>query len=328
MAIKVTCSCGETAFVKDEYAGRTGQCRACKAPVVVGQPSPSPAGTAIPVPSPAHDFSQSTVERMAPAPPPEPASRPVACPDPLFGRDKFLLRQKHLAINEKYSVWDENGTAILFVERPVHLLRNLLALLGGLSAGGAIFAVLGFTFKMVPESAQIAYFSVGALLAVVAIIVVYVRLEMKRHVEFYRDESRSMKVLRVMQDKKFEIITATFTVTDAAGKLIGSFRKNYLYDILRKQWECRDRGGTLLFIAREDSIIKSILRRFFGPLLGLLRLNFIYCDPQNGDVMGTFDRSFTLFDRYVLDMSQDDGNRIDRRLALAMGVMLDTGERR
>ena len=70
------------------------------------------------------------------------------------------------------------------------------------------------------------------------------------------------------------------------------------------------------------------MRRLFGPLLGLLRLNFIYCDPQTGDVMGIFNRSFTLFDRYVLDMSQDAGNRIDRRLAFAMGVMLDTGERR
>ncbi|WP_279384179.1 hypothetical protein [Geotalea toluenoxydans] len=41
-----------------------------------------------------------------------------------------------------------------------------------------------------------------------------------------------------------------------------------------------------------------------------------------------FNRSFTILDRYVLDMTQDNGQRIDRRLALAMGVLLDTGERR
>jgi hypothetical protein len=49
---------------------------------------------------------------------------------------------------------------------------------------------------------------------------------------------------------------------------------------------------------------------------------------KNGDVIGILNRSFTILDRYVLDMSPDAGNRIDRRLALAMGVMLDTGERR
>jgi uncharacterized protein YxjI len=274
------------------------------------------------------DFSQPTVERLNHVPKLEAVPCPSVCTDPLFGRDKYLLRQKHLAINEKYTVWDEKGAPLFFVERPAHLLRNLLALLGGLTAGGIIFSLLGFTFQALPDSFQSIYLLVGSLLAIVVIILVYVQLELKRHVEFYGDESRRTKVLRVMQDKKFEIFSATFTVTDAAGKCVGSFRKNYLYDLLRKKWECRDSGGTLLFIAREDSIIKSILRRLLGPMFGLLRLNFIFCDPRSGDVVGIFNRSFTILDRYVLDMSRDRGNRIDRRLALAMGVMLDTGERR
>lgn len=314
-------------MVSDEYAGRTGQCHACKAPVTVGLPSPSPAEPASPV-LPVRDFSQPTVERLAHAPEPKPAPRPMASADPLFGRDKFLMRQKHLAINEKYTVWDENGAPIFFVERPAHLLRNILALFGGLAAGGTIFTLLGFTYQIMPDSIQPAYLLAGSLLAFVVIILVYVRLELKRHVEFYGDESKRTKLLRIMQDKKFEILSATFTVTDAAGKHVGSFRKNYLYDIIRKRWECRDSGGTLLFIAREDSIIKSILRRLLGPLLGLLRMNFVFCDPHSGDTIGIFNRSFTILDRYVLDMSPDRGNRIDRRLALAMGVMLDTGERR
>lgn len=46
--------------------------------------------------------------------------------------------------------------------------------------------------------------------------------------------------------------------------------------------------GTVLYLAKEDSLILSMLRRFIGPLFG------------------TF----------------------DRRLAPALGVMLDTGERR
>lgn len=322
MAIKVTCSCGATDMVKDEYAGRTGQCRTCKAPVTVGLPAPSPVASHPLLQPPAGDFSQPTLERMASV------SRPAACADPLFGRDMFLLRQKHLAINEKYVVWDENGTPLFFVERPAHLLRNLFALIGGFAAGGTIFALLGFTFQAMPDSLQPTYILAGSLLAIFVIILVYVRLELKRHVEFYGDETKRTKLLRVMQDKKFELLSATFTVTDAEGKQIGSFRKNHLYDLIRKQWECRDRNGTFIFIAREDSIIKSILRRLLGPMLGLLRLNFIFCDPHSGNTIGIFNRSFTILDRYVIDMSLDSGNRIDRRLALAMGVMLDTGERR
>jgi uncharacterized protein YxjI len=315
-------------MVKDEFAGRTGQCRACKAPVTVGLPSPPPAEPASPAPPPARDFSQPTVERLARKPAAAATPEPAAEADPRFDRDTFLLRQKHLAINEKYTVWDENGAPLFFVERPAHLLRNLLALFGGLAAGGAIFSLLGFTFQAMPDSLQPFYLLVGSLFAVLVVILVYVQLEMKRHVEFYGDESRRTKLLRVMQDKKLELFTATFTVTDGRGKPVGSFRKNYLYDFFRKQWECRDSGGTLLFIAREDSIIKSILRRLLGPMLGLLRINFIFIDSVSGDTIGEFNRSFTILDRYVLDMDQDRGRRIDRRLALAMGVMLDTGERR
>ena len=49
----------------------------------------------------------------------------------------------------------------------------------------------------------------------------------------------------------------------------------------------------------------------------------------------TIRRFFTLYfipliplDRYVLDMSGDLSRTLDRRIALALGVMLDTGERR
>ena len=172
------------------------------------------------------------------------------------------------------------------------------------------------------------YVFLGIMLGIVTIFVVYIALEQKRHVEFYRDEGRGEKLLRVIQDSKIQLLTATYTVTDAAGTSIGTFSKNYLWDIIFKRWDCRDPRGRMLFKAREDSFVKALLRRFLGPLLGLLRLDFVFCDPVSGDELGRFNRSFTLLDRYVLDMANDRGRRIDRRLALAMGVMLDTGEKR
>jgi len=45
-------------------------------------------------------------------------------------------------------------------------------------------------------------------------------------------------------------------------------------------------------------------------------------------VVGEFNRKFTLLDRYVLDLKADGARVLDRRVALALGVMLDTGERR
>jgi hypothetical protein len=45
-------------------------------------------------------------------------------------------------------------------------------------------------------------------------------------------------------------------------------------------------------------------------------------------VIGEFNRKFSLFDKYVLDMSADRSLELDRRMAVALAVMLDTGERR
>ena len=74
--------------------------------------------------------------------------------------------------------------------------------------------------------------------------------------------------------------------------------------------------------------ILSLLRRLIGPLFGLLRTNFIFLPAGSEDVIGEFKRKFTILDRYVLDMSADPQRLMDRRIALALGLMLDTGERR
>ena len=49
---------------------------------------------------------------------------------------------------------------------------------------------------------------------------------------------------------------------------------------------------------------------------------------ESDEVIGEFNRKFTILDRYVLDLKADGARSMDRRVALALGVMLDTGERR
>jgi hypothetical protein len=90
----------------------------------------------------------------------------------------------------------------------------------------------------------------------------------------------------------------------------------------------RSKGGSVLCVAKEDSIILSLLRRVLGPFFGLLRTNYLITRGSGDTVVGEFKRKFTILDRYVLDLSLDRRRDLDRRLALALGVMLDTGERR
>ena len=157
--------------------------------------------------------------------------------------------------------------------------------------------------------------------------IVSILLYKKRNVTIYRDKSKQDPILKILQDKKVEILTATFTLRDTNGDL-ARFRKNYLYDIFRKRWNCYAPNGSLICVAKEDSLILSLLRRFLGTFFGLLRTNFIIVQGDSDRVIGEFNRNFTILDRYVLDMSADQQHILDRRIAIAIGIILDTGERR
>ena len=250
--------------------------------------------------------------------------------DPSFERDKFLLRQKLLTISEKYYVFDENNKKILFAMRPSGSGTNALAVFAGLLAMVVIIYVavtMASHFKDPTTKAMLVGFSI--IVGFFAWIIVAVALSAKRHLKIFKDESRRGKLLEVKQINKFHFFTGRYEIYDKRNNLLARLEKNYLYDIIRKRWTCFLPDGSILCTVKEDSIALSLARRIFGTMLGALRTNYIFLTGTlQVDVVGKFDRKFTIFDRYVLDMSADQRHLIDRRIALAIGVMLDTGEKR
>jgi uncharacterized protein YxjI len=297
MSIQATCACGATYQLKDEYAGRLVACPKCGQSCRAGVPPGIPAG--------------------------------ATGGDPVFARDQFLLRQKHLSVSEKYYVGDEQGQSILFVERPAHLLRNLAAIMGGILAGLVLGTILSVLSQILPtEEARNLGLVAAWVAGLAALAAVAVALSRKRDVHFYRDDTRRELVLQVFQDQKIALIHATYTIADAGGQVLGRLDKNHLYNLFRKRWNCTDATGKLVCVAREDSAILSLLRRLLGPFFGLLRTNFILFAPDEIQVLGEFNRKFTILDRYALKLTDGPGGALNRRLAVALGVMLDTGERR
>ena len=291
MTIEYSCTCGREFGFDDKFAGQEITCPDCKAKILV------------------------------PAAPPKP---PQA--DSIFERDTFLINQK-IRIDEKYAITDDAGHDLLFVVRPRHLLRNVAALLGGITAGLA-FAAL-FFWAAPARGALTAVMAVIALVGFFPVtIAVTLLLSKLRDTTFYRDESLAERLLTITPDKKFQPIVATYTIRDARGTPLAHLRKNYLYNFIRKRWHMDAPGGTEICMAIEDSALKAFLRRFIGPLFGLLRTNFEIQLGDSDKVVGMFNRRMTLLDRYVLDLTSDPERTMDRRLALALGVMLDTGERR
>ena len=294
MPVSVVCECSNTFSLKDEYAGRMVKCPSCGASVRAGTTEFTPDSQA----------------------------------DPIFGRDMFLMRQQAFRINERYDISDERGQPLLFVERPAHFLRNAFAVLAAVGTGG------GWIWLMIAAAESVGAGTLSNIIAMVGVsgfipiaAVVGMKLSRKRHVHFYTNADKTVRLLEVIQDQKVHFINATFTIHDAQGVVVARLRKNYLFNFFRRKWEVLNPDGGVEWVAREDSIIISLARRIV-PYMNLLRTNFIFQRAGSDRVIGEFKRKFTILDRYVLDLTADRARAFDRRIAVALGVMLDTGERR
>ncbi len=337
MPVAVDYACGARFNLKDEFAGKRLKCSKCggmvTAPALVD---------GLPMGAGHVDLPSAAPASGASAPPPLPltyAAPGVSDPADLFGRDRFLLRQKHLSISTKYYVWDDQGRTIAFIERPAHFFQNLLALLAALLVGIGLGGGLALGLASVAkgnQNLQGGLAIAGVIVGILSAIVVGVALSAKRHIHFYADDARTRKLLEITQDNKWQVLNANYTVFTPAGEAIARLRKNYLYNLIRKRWYVFAPGaaastepGEMLAMAKEDSILLSLLRRVIGGALGaMMRTNFVILQGTSERVIGEFNRKFTVLDRYVLDMSADPGHTLDRRIALALGVLLDTGERR
>jgi hypothetical protein len=146
----------------------------------------------------------------------------------------------------------------------------------------------------------------------------------------YTDDSKEHLLLEVLQDRKFNIIRATFTVQDPQHGRLGHLEKYFLWNLIRRRWYVYGPDGQLHMLAKEDSLIMSLMRRILPPIIAVFiaRTNFVMHMHNDPKTLGEFNRRFTLFDKYVLDMSNDREHALDRRMAIALGVLLDTGERR
>lgn len=294
--IVVACPCGEVYELRPEYAGRLLECAVCSRRLRAGHPPGTPR---LPTPE----------------------------LDPAFDHDVFLLNQRAFTIRSKYEVWTEEGKPVLYVERPTYPVRTVAAYVVGFMAAAM---VIGWWASLAAAAGDVAASLLGLVglgLGAATFVVVSMSARPVRHVTVYRDDSRREVMLKVFQDQRVAITTRTYSVSTATGEPLARLRKVYIHNLVRKRWYVETPAGERSLIALEDSVVLSLLRRILGAFFGLLRTNFLLVRPE-GEVVGEFNRKFTVFDRYVLDLAGDPDRTVDRRVALALGVMLDTGERR
>jgi len=153
------------------------------------------------------------------------------------------------------------------------------------------------------------------------------KLKVHADIHLFDDEGKTRELLTIKDRSVFDA-NATMDVMDVeTGQLLGSFKRKALASLLRRTWQIVDSSGATVGYAKEDSLAKALLRRLFRARFGaFLKTDFVV--NLGGREVGRFVRKWTIRDRYVLDLSDDSAREFDRRLAVGLGVILDSAEGR
>lgn len=156
------------------------------------------------------------------------------------------------------------------------------------------------------------------------------KMAIKEDIRFYGDEAETQEVFRIKARSIFDVGSARYDVfagEERIGLLEHAFRKS----LLRTTWTVRDAAEQEVAVAQERSPAMAILRRvidFVPDVGGFIPIPYNFDILVGGEIAGRMDRKLQLRDRYVLDLSGDTEQRLDRRLAIALAIGLDTLQNR
>jgi hypothetical protein len=164
--------------------------------------------------------------------------------------------------------------------------------------------------------------------------VVYIRqkkLKIKEHIRFCADEAEAQELFHIQARTWLDTGGSKYDVVDAGEGTIGLLEHVFGKSLFRSTWRISNPAGEEIAIARERSQPLAILRRvidFVPDYGGLIPIPYNFDILAGERVIGRMDRKFKLRDQYVLDLSDDPDKTLDRRLAIALAIGLDTLQNR
>jgi hypothetical protein len=163
--------------------------------------------------------------------------------------------------------------------------------------------------------------------------IAYVRqkkLKIKEDICFYADEGETRELFRIKARSILDFGGSRYDVFEGEER-IGLLWHKFRESLLRTAWHVGGPDEQEVALARERSAAGAIARRVvdYVPYVGgYVPIPYNFDILIDGEVAGGMDRKFKLRDQYVLDLSGDREKKLDRRLAVALAVGLDTLQNR
>lgn len=152
------------------------------------------------------------------------------------------------------------------------------------------------------------------------------RFAFREAVTVWTNDTKGEVLFNIKAEKVLDV-HGKFLITDSTGALIGYCKKAFRASLFRSTWEVYDNNDQLLFTGLERSKGMAAFRRIaqFVPYLAdiapFFPFNFVY--EKDGKTVGHHTRVWgRLTDQYKQSL-EPEMSTVDRRLVLALGILLD-----
>jgi hypothetical protein len=150
------------------------------------------------------------------------------------------------------------------------------------------------------------------------------KLSIREDIRFFADESETDELFRMKARQVFDV-RGRYDVTSPEGERIGTLEKVLGISLIRSTWRVYDASEQQVALAQEKSIHVALLRRLidFVPYGEFAPVVFQFTILMDGREVGELRRPLGVRDRYTLSLGADPDRRLDRRVAVALGIALD-----
>ena len=155
------------------------------------------------------------------------------------------------------------------------------------------------------------------------------KLAVRENIRFYADEDQAEELFQLKTRSVMEL-RGRYDVVTPGEERIGVLQKQFGASLFRSSWRILDADEQEVGQAYERSQSVAFLRRAIDlvPYGELVPIIFHFTIALDGREVGSFTRPVGFRDRYILDLKGDPDRRLDRRLAVALGVALDAMQSR
>lgn len=145
--------------------------------------------------------------------------------------------------------------------------------------------------------------------------------KLREDIRLYTGEDKTVEVMRIAARSIMDFSAAYDVFDSASGQKLGALRRAGLKSMMRDEWQITDANDREIGAIVEDSLPLALLRRFieFTALLFPQK----YSITVAGQAVGHFAQTHNPLNMQIqADFSADTSGVLDRRLALAAGVLM------